>query len=106
MNPSVVTGALGLALLLSAGGCLSEWQYSASDGTKAPGGTVFENKSASSIVVQSAKHDIPCDSPAVAAEGTLDVPWVVQGCGQRLTYRFVTSDHTWQSALIARVAEQ
>jgi len=93
-----------VAIALSAGGC-SEWNYAVNGGSTVPGGTAFETKTASWVIVRSAVHDIPCETPAIAAPGSLDVDWVVQGCGQRITYRFLAwAGHTWQPVVVARVA--
>jgi hypothetical protein len=99
----VALGSLALAAALAAGGC-AEWRYQGTDGTSWPGGTVFEGKLASWVVVSSAKHDLPCDTPKITGEGSLEVEWVVEGCGQRVTYRYLPSGHTWKAALVSRIA--
>jgi hypothetical protein len=103
MDARVLT-VLALATGLSMSGC-SEYRYIATDGDQVYGGTVFDNKVASWVVVKSAKHDIPCASPALLGEGSFDREWVVEGCGQRLTYRFFAwAGHSWQPALVSRVS--
>jgi hypothetical protein len=94
--------ALAAVALLSAAGC-AEWQYRTTDGHSWPGGVVFESALGEWVVVHSAEHDLSCPTARVTLQGSSSTDWIVEACGQRVTYRFVASEHTWQPVLLSRV---
>jgi hypothetical protein len=94
--------ALAAVALLSAIGC-AEGQYRTTDGKSWPGGVVFESTLGEWVVVHSAEHDLSCPTARVTLPGSSNTDWIVEACGQRATYRFVESDHTWQPVMLSRV---
>jgi hypothetical protein len=95
--------ALASVALLSVAGC-AEWQYRTTDGRLWPGGVGgFETPLGEWVVVHSAEHDLSCPAARVTLQGSSSTDWIVEGCGQRVTYRFVASQHTWRPLMVARV---
>jgi hypothetical protein len=93
---------LASVALLSVVGC-AESHYRTTDGQLWPGGVVFETATAEWVVVHSAEHDLSCSTARVTVQGSSTSDWVVEACGQRATYRFAESGHTWQPLLLSRV---
>jgi hypothetical protein len=92
-----------LALSLAAAGC-STYNYVATSGSQITGDTAFEHKPAAWIITESARHDLRCPSAAIVLDGSLKDDWMVEGCGMRITYRFVTTKSDWNAVVVARVA--
>ena len=103
MLARLTLAAAALATTLTAAGC-AEGQYRTTDGRSWPGGVVFEAAVGKWVVQHSAEHDLSCATVRVTLEGSSSTDWIVEGCGQRATYRFVESGHTWEPLRVSRVS--